>query len=206
MFSKELEMVISLAYKNARSQRHKFMTVDDLAVALLDIVEVSDGLRRCGVDLEQFQRDMKQSMEASAELFDANSPHDTQPTLEFQRALQRAVYHAQSGGAREVTAVGVMAAVLSEKNCHTVYHLEKQGVDRKAWINKVNLRGADPDATPEPDYVTPKSKATNASIESNVSSGYIAHGISGGVNRIAELEARVAMLEQRLAELEKKLP
>lgn len=203
MFSKDLEMVISLAYKNARVQRHKFMTVDDLAVALLDIAEVSDGLRRCGVDLEQFLRDVKQSMEASAELLDADSPHDTQPTLEFQRALQRAVYHAQSSDTREVTGVGVMTAVFGEKECHTVYHLKKQGVDRLTWINNVNLRGADPDVESSRDIIN--RKAETARIESNVSSGYIAHGISGGVNRINELEARVATLEQRLAELEKKL-
>lgn len=205
MFSKELEMVISLAYKKARSHRHKFMTVDDLAVALLDIVEVSDGLRRCGVDLEQFLRDMKQSMEASAELLDADSPHDTQPTLEFQRALQRAVYHAQSSDRRQVIGVGVMTAIFGEKESHTVYHLKKQGVDRLTWINNINLRGADPDVESSRDIIKGKG-AEAVRIESSVSSNYLAQGVSGGANPIAELEARVAMLEKRMAELEKKLP
>lgn len=199
-------MAISLAYKNVRVQRHKFMTVDDLGLALLNIPDVLQGLRTCGVDMEQFRHALTQSIEASAEQLEAGSPHDTQPTLEFQRVLQRAVYHAQSRGARQVTGVGVMTAIFGEETCHTVYHLKQQGVDRLTWINNVDLGGADPDVEPDPEYNTVNKKTESASIESNVSSGYIANEISGGSNRIAELEARVAMLEHRLAELEKKLP
>lgn len=96
MLSKELEFTLNLAFKEARAKNHEFMTVEHLLLALLDNPSAAQVLRACGLDSERMRRDITQFLDETTPLIPANEDRDTQPTLSFQRVLQRAVFHVQS--------------------------------------------------------------------------------------------------------------
>ena len=136
MLSKELEFCLNTAFKEARAKRHEFMTVEHLLLALLDTPRVIEVLRACGASVEPMQREL-------VSYIDANTPHletpdpDVQPTLGFQRVLQRAVFHVQSSGRKEVTALNVLVAIFGEKESHAVYMLSRQGITRLDAVNYI---------------------------------------------------------------------
>src|SRR5690606_25353428 len=101
MLSKELEFTLNLAFKEAREQRHEFMTVEHLLLALLDNPTAAEVLRACGADLNQLKGELRAFLEETTPLLPPNDSRDTQPTLGFQRVLQRAVFHVQSSGKKE---------------------------------------------------------------------------------------------------------
>ncbi|HHH45591.1 MAG TPA: ATP-dependent Clp protease ATP-binding subunit ClpA, partial [Thiotrichales bacterium] len=103
MLSKELEQSLNLAFREAREKRHEFMTVEHLLLALLDNREAAEVLRACGADLEALRRDLTTFIEETTPLLLSGDSRETQPTLGFQRVLQRAVFHVQSSGNKEVT-------------------------------------------------------------------------------------------------------
>ena len=103
MLTKELEVTLNRAFKEARAQRHEFITIEHLLLALLDNGEASKVLRACGADLQQLRKDLASFIRETAPLLPLLDSRDTQPTLGFQRVLQRAVFHVQSAGRKEVT-------------------------------------------------------------------------------------------------------
>jgi len=137
MLSKELEFCLNTAFKEARAKRHEFMTVEHLLLALLDTPRVIEVLRACGVDIEPMRHEL-------LSYIDTNTPHleqpdpDVQPTLGFQRVLQRAVFHVQSSGHKEVTALNVLVAIYGEKESHAVYLLNRQGIARLDIVNYIS--------------------------------------------------------------------
>ena len=137
MLSKELEFCLNAAFKEARAKRHEFMTVEHLLLALLDTPHVMEVLRACGADPESMRQELR-------EYVDANTPHlelpdpDVQPTLGFQRVLQRAVFHVQSSGRKEVTAINVLVAIFGEKESQAVFILGQQGVARIDVVNYIS--------------------------------------------------------------------
>ncbi len=137
MFSKDLEQTISQSYKRARAQRHEFMTVEHLFLALLENPSAIAVLDACGADREQLQRELTEIIEQTVPVLPANDERDTQPTLGFQRVLQRAVYHVQSSGKKEVTGANVLVAIFGEKDSHAVYFLHKQDISRLDVVNYI---------------------------------------------------------------------
>jgi ATP-dependent Clp protease ATP-binding subunit clpA len=135
MFSKDLEQTIGQCYKRAREARHEFMTVEHLLLALLDNPSAQAVLRACGADLERLRGELEQAIEASVSRLADDDARDTQPTLGFQRVLQRAVYHVQSSGKKEVTGANVLVAIFGEKDSHAVYFLNQQDVTRLDVVN-----------------------------------------------------------------------
>lgn len=135
MFSKDLEQTIGQCYKRAREARHEFMTVEHLLLALLDNPSAQAVLRACGADAERLRTDLEQAIEASVSRLADDDGRDTQPTLGFQRVLQRAVYHVQSSGKKEVTGANVLVAIFGEKDSHAVYFLTQQDVTRLDVVN-----------------------------------------------------------------------
>src|SRR5690606_30413504 len=105
-------------YKEAREQRHEFMTVEHLLLALLDNSSATGVLRACGVDLPRLARDLRSIITETVPVLPAHDERDTQPTLGFQRVLQRAVYHVQTSGRKEVTGANVLVAIFGEKDSH----------------------------------------------------------------------------------------
>lgn len=135
MFSKDLEQTIGQCYKRAREARHEFMTVEHLLLALLDNASAQAVLKACGGDAPRLRNDLEQAIEASVSRLAEDDGRDTQPTLGFQRVLQRAVYHVQSSGKKEVTGANVLVAIFGEKDSHAVYFLTQQDVTRLDVVN-----------------------------------------------------------------------
>ncbi|HEY0178182.1 MAG TPA: Clp protease N-terminal domain-containing protein, partial [Dokdonella sp.] len=138
MFSKDLEITIGQCYKEAREQRHEFMTVEHLLLALLDNASAVAVLRACNADVAKLARDLRSIITETVPVLPPNDERDTQPTLGFQRVLQRAVYHVQSSGRKEVTGANVLVAIFGEKDSHAVYFLGQQDISRLDVVNYIS--------------------------------------------------------------------
>jgi ATP-dependent Clp protease ATP-binding subunit ClpA len=135
MFSKDLEYSIGQCYKRAREARDEYMTVEHLLLALLDNASAESVLKASGLDFHRLRGDLEQAIASSVLKLDDDDARDTQPTLGFQRVLQRAVYHVQSSGKKEVTGANVLVAIFGEKDSHAVYFLNQQDVTRLDVVN-----------------------------------------------------------------------
>ncbi len=138
MLSPELEFCLNDAFQGARDQRHEFITVEHLLLALTDVPKVIEILRSCGCDLERLRRDLAKFIDEQTPRLDEESEQEVQPTLGFQRVLQRAVFHVQSSGKKEVTAANVLVAIFSEKQSHALYLLSSQDVVRLDIVNFIS--------------------------------------------------------------------
>ncbi|MEO5963370.1 MAG: ATP-dependent Clp protease ATP-binding subunit ClpA [Thermomonas sp.] len=149
MFSKDLEHSIGQCYKRARDTRHEFMTVEHLLLALLDNASAEGVLKAVGADFPRLRHELEEAIEASVNQLADDDGRDTQPTLGFQRVLQRAVYHVQSSGKKEVTGANVLVAIFGEKDSHATYFLNKQDVHRLDVVNYISHGIAHPDGEGE---------------------------------------------------------
>ena len=139
MLSSELEYCLNEAFQRAREERHEFITVEHLLLALLDTPAVIEVLTACGADLARLRRELKAFIEESTpRLRSEEEETEVQPTLGFQRVLQRAVFHVQSSARKEVTPVNVLVAIFSEKQSQAVYFLDLQDVKRLDVVNFVS--------------------------------------------------------------------
>ena len=138
MLSKELELTLNTAFTVARSKRHEFMTVEHLLLALLDNASAVDVLKACGANLDKLRSDLQDFINSTTPLIpEGQSERETQPTLGFQRVLQRAVFHVQSSGKSEVTGANVLVAIFSEQESQAVYFLKQQSVARVDAVNYI---------------------------------------------------------------------
>ncbi|HSG91317.1 MAG TPA: ATP-dependent Clp protease ATP-binding subunit ClpA [Pseudomonadales bacterium] len=138
MLSKDLEVTLNAAFKDARSKRHEFMTVEHLLLALLDNSAAVQVLRAVGCDLDKLRGDLQEFIETTTPLIPAGDrDRETQPTLGFQRVLQRAVFHVQSSGRKEVTGANVLVAIFSEQESQAVYFLKQQNIARIDVVNYI---------------------------------------------------------------------
>src|SRR5690349_23445777 len=140
MLSTELEYCLNDAFQRAREERHEFITVEHLLLALLDTPTVIETLKACGTDLARLRRELKEFIEGATPRLRGEEEEGTevQPTLGFQRVLQRAVFHVQSSGRKEVTPVNVLVAIFGEKQSQAVYLLGLQDVARLDVVNFVS--------------------------------------------------------------------
>jgi len=138
MLSKELESSLNNAFKQARERNHEFMTVEHLLLALCDNASSSDVLRACGADIDALRTEISNFLDETTPLLPPNDDRDTQPTLGFQRVLQRAVFHVQSSGKNEVTGANVLVAIFSEQESQAVYFLKKQEITRLEVVNYIS--------------------------------------------------------------------
>ncbi len=138
MLSKELEATLNTAFKGARTKRHEFMTVEHLLLALVDNESAASVLRACGADLVVLRQDLSDFVDSTTPLIpETDEERETQPTLGFQRVLQRAVFHVQSSGKNEVTGANVLVAIFSEQESQAVYCLKQQSVARIDVVNYI---------------------------------------------------------------------
>ncbi|MEH6468158.1 MAG: ATP-dependent Clp protease ATP-binding subunit ClpA [Porticoccus sp.] len=139
MLSKELERTLNSAFKGASDKRHEFMTVEHLLLALLDNESAISVLHSCGADLNMLRRDLNEFIESTTPLIPEElEDKDTQPTLGFQRVLQRAVFHVQSSGNKEVQGANVLVAIFSEQESQAIYFLRLQNVARIDVVNYIS--------------------------------------------------------------------
>ena len=138
MFSKELELSISQAYQEAREKRHEFLTVEHMLLALLDNASALSILSSCGPDIAALERDLRKVLEDTVPVLDEEDTRDTQPTIGFQRVLQRSLYHVQSAGKDEVLGANVLVAIFSEKDSYANYLLNRYDVTRLDVVNFIS--------------------------------------------------------------------
>ncbi|MCK5893550.1 MAG: ATP-dependent Clp protease ATP-binding subunit ClpA [Endozoicomonadaceae bacterium] len=139
MLNKDLEQTLNSAFKEARIKRHEFMTVEHLLLALIDNKSANDVLEACGANLDKLRNDLSHFVDSTTPLIPGNNDdRETQPTLGFQRVLQRAVFHVQSSGKKEVTGANVLVAIFSEQESQAVYFLKQQEVARIDVVNYIS--------------------------------------------------------------------
>ena len=198
MLNKELEQTLNEAFVFAREHRHEFMTVEHLLLALLDNPAAQEALKACGADIDNIRGELVEFVKDTTPLIldDQASDRETQPTLGFQRVLQRAIFHVQSSGKEEVTGANVLVAIFSEQESQAVYILKKSDVTRLDVVNFIS-HGV--------------SKAEDEAPESNEASEETAEGEESGsalakyatnLNRQAQ-EGKIDPLIGRDTELER---
>jgi ATP-dependent Clp protease ATP-binding subunit ClpA len=138
MLSGELEFCLNEAFRGARDSRHEFMTVEHLLLSLLEVPAVIEVLQSCGADVEKLRAELTEFIDETTPLIANDDEQEVQPTLGFQRVLQRAVFHVQSSGNKEVTPTNVLVAVFGEKQSHAVYLLGMQDVTRLDVVNFIS--------------------------------------------------------------------
>ena len=138
MLSKELEASLNVAFSVARNKRHEYITVEHLLLALLDNSSASTVLKACGTDLQRLKNELSEFLEENTPVFSENINAEVQPTLGFQRVLQRAVFHVQSSGKKEVTGANVLVAIYGEQESQAVYLLHQQDISRLDIVNFVS--------------------------------------------------------------------
>jgi ATP-dependent Clp protease ATP-binding subunit ClpA len=148
MIAQELEVSLHMAFVEARQQRHEFITVEHLLLALLDNPSAAEVLRACSANIDDLRKSLSNFIADNTPQVSGTEEVDTQPTLGFQRVIQRAIMHVQStgNGKKEVTGANVLVAIFGEKDSHAVYYLHQQGVTRLDVVNFIahGIKKSDP--------------------------------------------------------------
>ncbi len=151
MIAQELEVSLHMAFVEARQQRHEFITVEHLLLALLDNPSAAEVLRACAANIDDLRKSLSNFIKDNTPQVAGTDDVDTQPTLGFQRVIQRAIMHVQSTGSgkKEVTGANVLVAIFGEKDSHAVYYLHQQGVTRLDVVNFIahGIKKSDPPET-----------------------------------------------------------
>jgi ATP-dependent Clp protease ATP-binding subunit ClpA len=204
MLSSELEFCLNEAFQNARERRHEFMTVEHLLLALLDIPKVHEILKSCDSDIGQLRRQLIEFIDEATPLMSIDDEGDVQPTLGFQRVLQRAVYHVQSSGKKEVTGANVLVAIFSEKQSQAVYFLGLQDITRLDIVNyishgmpQVSGEGGDEDQDPTVDAEGQSDASALEKYATNLNQRAVEGKIDPLIGRDIEIERTVQILCRR---------
>lgn len=208
MLSKDLEQTLNDAFKGARSKRHEFMTVEHLLLALLDNNDAIRVLKACGADIGGLRGDLVEFVDATTPLIpEEEEDRDTQPTLGFQRVLQRAVFHVQSSGKSEVTGANVLVAIFSEQESQAVFFLKTQSVARLDVVNYIThgiskVSNDSDEGEPEQQAAgEPVSEEGEAdpldSFATNLNEEAAAGNIDPLIGRLAEVERVAQILARR---------
>src|SRR5258706_2823383 len=138
MIAQELEVSLHMAFVEARQKRHEFITVEHLLLALLENPSAQEVLKACAAKIDELKKALAEFIEQHTSIVAGDGDVDTQPTLGFQRVIQRAILHVQSSGKKEVTGANVLVAIFGEKDSHAVYFLHQQGVTRLDVVNYIS--------------------------------------------------------------------
>ena len=138
MIAQELEVSLHMAFMDARQKRHELITVEHLLLAMIDNPTAADVLRACGANLDNLRSELNHYIEEHTPMVGGEEEVDTQPTLGFQRVIQRAILHVQSSGKKEVTGANVLVAIYGEKDSHAVFFLHQQGITRLDVVNFIS--------------------------------------------------------------------
>jgi len=171
MIAQELEVSLHMAFVEARQQRHEFITVEHLLLALLDNPSAAEVLRACSANIDDLRKSLSNFIKDNTPQVAGTDEVDTQPTLGFQRVIQRAIMHVQStgNGKKEVTGANVLVAIFGEKDSHAVYYLHQQGVTRLDVVNFIahGIKKSDaPEPTKSPE-ATPQEQEEGGGSEKN---------------------------------------
>jgi len=138
MLSNELEFYLNDAFQRAKERRHEFVTVEHLLLSILDMPDVSDTIKNCDGDIKILKSQLLEFIDRCTPILEDDTPKEIQTTLGFQRVLQRAVFHVQSSGQKEVNGNNVLVAIFSEKKSQAIYFLAKQDITRLTIVNYIS--------------------------------------------------------------------
>jgi ATP-dependent Clp protease ATP-binding subunit ClpA len=195
MIAQELEVSLHMAFVEARQKRHEFITVEHLLLALLDNPSAAEVLRACAADIEGLRKELLTFINEHTPTVAGNDEIDTQPTLGFQRVIQRAILHVQSSGKKEVTGANVLVAIFGEKDSHAVFFLQRQNVSR---LDVVNFISHGITKTPQ---AKGKEEQAEAEVESQEKGGAL-ESFTQNLNQLA-LTGKIDPLIGRDRELER---
>ncbi|MDC7712732.1 ATP-dependent Clp protease ATP-binding subunit ClpA [Vogesella sp. LYT5W] len=138
MIAQELEVSLHMAFMEARRKRHELISVEHLLLAMTDNPSAAEVLRACGANIEQLKKQLGDFIDEHTPIVPGDNEVETQPTLGFQRVIQRAILHVQSSGKKEVTGANILVAIFGEKDSHAVYYLHQQGTSRLDVVNFIS--------------------------------------------------------------------
>ena len=204
MIAQELEVSLHMAFMDARQKRHELITVEHLLLAMLDNPSAAEVLKACGSNIETLRNELTQYIDDHTPTITGEDEVDTQPTLGFQRVIQRAMLHVQSSGKKEVNGSNVLVAIYGEKDSHAVYFLHQQGVTRLDVVNFIahgvsKLNEGDTNKTSiehESDQESPGAKALD-SYTVNLNKMVLAGKIDPLIGRDSEIERVIQTLCRR---------
>jgi len=204
MIAQELEVSLHMAFMDARQKRHEFITVEHLLLALLDNPSASEVLRACAANIEELRKLLSDFISEHTPIVSGEEV-DTQPTLGFQRVIQRAILHVQSSGKKEVTGANVLVAIFGEKDSHAVYFLHQKGVTRLDVVNFIShgiskVPQTGPAKQPESESDGEQEQQQGGALETytlNLNAQAIAGKIDPLIGRERELERVIQTLCRR---------
>jgi ATP-dependent Clp protease ATP-binding subunit ClpA len=203
MIAQELEVSLHMAFMDARQKRHELITVEHLLLAMIDNPTAAEVLRACGAKLETLRTELNQYIEQHTPTVIGQDDVDTQPTLGFQRVIQRAMLHVQSSGKKEVTGANVLVAIFGEKDSHAVFFLHQQGITRLDIVNFISHGVSKVGETAKPEGGEQEAEAEaapNGALENytlNLNLQVAAGKIDPLIGRASELERVVQTLCRR---------
>src|SRR5213595_2678624 len=197
MIAQELEVSLHMAFVEARQKRHEFITVEHLLLALLDNPTAAEVLRACAANIEELRKALGDFIAAHTPTVAGAEEIDTQPTLGFQRVIQRAILHVQSSGKKEVTGANVLVAIYGEKDSHAVYFLHQQGVSRLDVVNYISHG-----ITKAPQAPGSREESENEAEQPEAQSGGALESFTQNLNQLA-IDGKIDPLIGREAELER---
>ncbi len=203
MIAQELEVSLHMAFMDARQKRHELITVEHLLLAMIDNPTAADVLRACGANLDNLRSELNHYIEEHTPMMGGDEEVDTQPTLGFQRVIQRAILHVQSSGKKEVTGANVLVAIYGEKDSHAVFFLHQQGVTRLDVVNYIShgvAKIAEEAKRTETEQTSEADAAPASALESytlNLNEQVLAGKIDPVIGRDKELERVIQTLCRR---------
>jgi ATP-dependent Clp protease ATP-binding subunit ClpA len=201
VLSSELEICLNEAFQGARDSRHEFMTVEHLLLAIIDTPKVREILRACGADATRLRKELKEFVDQTTPRLKQDDDREVQPTLGFQRVLQRAVFHVQSSGKKEVSVANVLVAIFSEKHSHAAYLLGLQEISRLDVVNFIShgLSKAEDRDTPAR---SSSEDSTQVEAERDGEGASVLEKYATNLNKLAQ-EGRIDPLIGRKLEIER---
>lgn len=204
MIAQELEVSLHMAFMDARQKRHELITVEHLLLAMLDNPSAAEVLKACGSNIDSLRNELTQYIDDHTPTISGEDEVDTQPTLGFQRVIQRAMLHVQSSGKKEVNGANVLVAIYGEKDSHAVYFLHQQGVTRLDVVNFIahgvsKLNEGDIHKT-SPEQENDQESSANKALETytiNLNKMVLAGKIDPLIGRDSEIERVVQTLCRR---------
>jgi len=203
MLNKDLEISLNLAFRQAKESRHEFMTVEHLLLALLDNPASIEALGACGADLAQLRKSLLDFISETTPMIPVGEEErETQPTLGFQRVLQRAVFHVQSSGKSEVSGANVLVAIFSEQESQAAYILKKSDISRLDIVNYIShgiakIDNADSGQPLEVEQAAEEEPRTIENFAVNLNEEAVKGNIDPLIGRDEELERTLQVLSRR---------
>ena len=200
MIAQDLEVSLHLAFVEARQKRHEFITVEHLLLAMLDNAAAAEVLRACHLDIEELRKIITDFIDSNTPVVPGSSDMDTQPTLGFQRVIQRAILHAQSANKKEISGANILAALFGEKDSHAVHFLTQRNVNRLDVVNYLVHGASRETQTSIPETATEQPVSDGGALKQytvDLNSEALAGQIDPLIGRDTELERVIQTLCRR---------